>query len=174
MFAKCSGMQLFDRLLRWWHEADTARRIRRHGFTIIYVGDYRTAPTWAYTVGFAETLGGPELVVFDVPKLAANDILSHMFHELKAGRLVIADGDEALGADKRCIWRRVHTDQLNEWLTLACLRLQARGANPRDLEAYQLVLSDADDRLPWEDGYEERLRDRQQMLYLPREAAHTP
>lgn len=36
-----------------------------------------------------------------------------------------------------------------------------------EFEAYQLVLGDADGRLPWEVGYDEHLRPRQRALYEP-------
>lgn len=45
-------------------------RLAQHGWTAVYVGDYRTAPTWTYTI--AETLGAPEVIVFDLPQDTAN------------------------------------------------------------------------------------------------------
>jgi len=42
---------VFSSLLRLWHSRDTDRRIRKHGWTAIYVGDYVSAPSWVYTVG---------------------------------------------------------------------------------------------------------------------------
>ena len=48
----------------------------------------------------------------------------------------------------------------------------ALGADgPRGFEAYQLVLSDAEGKLPWEAGYDERLRPLQVALWDPPEAA---
>ncbi|WP_414693951.1 DUF4262 domain-containing protein [Phenylobacterium sp.] len=55
---------LLERAYHRWH---TKRRVRRHGWTAIYVGDYQSAPTWAYTIGFHASFGAPEVVVFDVP-----------------------------------------------------------------------------------------------------------
>ena len=51
------------------------RRIEEHGWTAVYVGDYSTAPTWTYTIGFDETLGQPEVIVFDIPQDSANALL---------------------------------------------------------------------------------------------------
>lgn len=72
------------------------------------------------------------------------------------------------------VWRKVHPSQLQNgetlWLGLAetfQLTLQ-----PRDtFEAFQLVLSYQQGRLPWETGYDQRLRERQPWLWEPLELA---
>ena len=62
------------------------RRIEEHGWTAVYVGDYSTAPTWTYTIGFDETLGQPEVIVFDIPQDSANALLWEVFTQIKEGR----------------------------------------------------------------------------------------
>ncbi|WP_331085818.1 DUF4262 domain-containing protein [Phenylobacterium sp.] len=68
------------------------RRIEEHGWTAVYVGDYSTAPTWTYTIGFDETLGQPEVIVFDIPQDSANALLWEVFAQIKDGRLILEDG----------------------------------------------------------------------------------
>ena len=63
---------------RAFHRWDIRRRIRRRDWTAIYVGDYRSAPTWAYTIGFHAALGAPEVIIFDIPIASANGL----FHEI--------------------------------------------------------------------------------------------
>src|SRR5215218_2414031 len=91
MFANCSQGRaaMLNWLLRKFHVSDTDRRIRKHGWTAIYVGDYSTAPTWVYTVGFDETLNQPEVIVFDVTQEIANQLLWMVFEELRSGSLVL-------------------------------------------------------------------------------------
>ena len=62
-------------------------------------------------------------------------------------------------------------DDEEPWLGIALVFDSISNGAPGDFEAYQLVLSDADGRLPWEAGYDERLRPRQRELYLPTAAA---
>ena len=159
-------------LLRWWHDRDTDRRIRKHGWTAIYVGDYASAPTWVYTVGIGQRLGQPELVIFDVPKETAAELLWRAFNELKEGILVLEDGKPWLTGetDNPLVWRRVHQTQVESptgWFTLAVERRALHAGRLSTLEVFQLVLSDGGGRLPWEPGYEEGLRARQPALYLP-------
>lgn len=152
-------------------------RVEKHGWTAIYVGDYRTAPTWTYTIGFDGTLGQPEVIVFDIPQAAAGALLSEVFTELKEGRLRLEDGMVwPEGEERPSVWRKVHSTQIESdkgWLTLACVRSFKRHGMPFGFEAFQLVLSDNEGRLPWETGYDERLRPLQPALYLPLEAEAT-
>lgn len=159
-------MNLLDRLRSWWVQRDQDRAIRRHGWTGIYVGDYRTAPTWAYTIGLDETLGHPEIVVFDAPQEAVNALFWRVFEEIRTAELVIEDGLEwPVGEEGRAAWRKVHPDHVDEWLTFACMRRASRTGEVVGLAAYQFVLADAGGHLPWEPGYDEGLRHLQKPLW---------
>lgn len=159
-------------LVSWWHRRDTRARIRRHGWTAIYVGDYRSAPTWVYTVGFDETLNQPEVVIFDLPRAAAAEVLWDIFTELKDKALVFEDGKVWRDSEGHpSVWRKVHPSQIDSdenWFGLAVGRRAEVTGQPFGLEVFQLVLSDGEGRLPWADGYDERLRPLQPELYLPR------
>ena len=151
-----------------------ADAIEAHGWTGIYVGDYETAPTWTYTIGFDETLGQPEVIVFDLPQDSANALLWEVFTQLKDGRLVLEDGKVwPEGGALPSVWRKVHQTQLESeegWFTLASMRSLVRKLTPFGFDAFQLVLSDNDGRLPWDEGYDERLRRLQPALYMPLES----
>ena len=159
-------MGLLNQLFVRWCLFGAGRRIRRHGFQATYVGAYDTPPAWSYTVGFDETLNHPELVVFDLPKKSAVCTLGYFYDEIRAGRVLVEDGGDASASNTRCVWRKAHPDQLPEWLPLALWRRYAVTGKRHGLEAFQLVLSDPDGRLPWEDGYDERLRTLQPALWL--------
>lgn len=154
------------------------RKIKQVGWTAIYVGDYQTAPTWTYTMGFADTLGQPEVIVFDIPRDSASALLWEVFTQLKDGRLVLEDGKVWPEDQERpCVWRRVDRSQIESedgWFTLAIARSFAASGGPFDFDAFQLVLSDNEGRMPWDDGYDEQLRRLQPALYLPRDPDATP
>src|SRR3569623_346303 len=164
-------------LKRALHRWDIDGRIRRSGWTGIYVGDYRSAPAWAYTIGFPVLLGAPEIIVFDLPKKVADGIFNAVFRQLKAGELTIRDGETWGLGDKPATWRKVHPSQLEDdeepWLGLAQTFDVILATTPREFEAFQLVLCDAAGRLPWDTDYDERLRPLQRELYLPRAATPT-
>ncbi len=158
-----------------FHLWDTKRRVRRLGWTAIYVGDYRSAPTWAYSIGFHMTLGAPEVIVFDLPMASTNALFHEVYSDLKDGGLVLRDGEPWRPGqfDNPLVWRAVHPSRLydsdpeNPWLGLAEDFAAILAPEKGPITAYQLVVSDGDGHLPWDPQYDERLRPRQRELYLP-------
>jgi hypothetical protein len=162
-------------LQRLYHQWDTRRRVSRFGWTAIYVGDYQSAPAWAYTIGFHASLGAPEVIIFDVPMASANGVFHEVYSDLKAGKLVMRDKEEwRPGAHEHpLVWREVHPSRLyendpeNPWLGLAENFAMILAPKRGDFRAFQLVVSDPNGHLPWEPQYDERLRPLQRELYLP-------
>lgn len=154
------------------------RDVRKRGWRGIYVGDYQgPPPSWAYTVGFWESAGSPEIIVFDLPRQAANDLLWNAYTQLRSGDLTIRDGEPWTAENGVSpVWRRVHPSQLDAdegWFALArWYRFRQTGRD--DLEVFQLVLPDNAGALPWQPGYDEQLRPLQPALYLPAGVAEPP
>ncbi len=162
---------MFERLRDAWELFDIDRRVRRHGWTAIYVGAYGDPPSWVYSVGFDELLDQPEIIVFDVTREAATDLLWEAYQQLKDGELRLDDGAVWTGFDGIApIWRKVHPSQVSGaegWLKLAARRRHKRTGQRFGPEAFQLVLPGPAGLFPWDDGYNEHLRHRQPALYLP-------
>ena len=171
---------MFDTIWRAFHRWDFAHRIRRFGWTGTYVGDYQSAPTWAYTIGFHASLGAPEVIVFDVPKASANGLFHEIYKELEAGKLVIRDLEPWRPGEFQnpVVWRKVHESRLydqdpeNPWLGLAEDFAKILAPEKGPITAFQLVMSDSGGHLPWEADYDEALRPLQRELYLPTPAAN--
>ncbi|WP_337186897.1 DUF4262 domain-containing protein [Phenylobacterium sp.] len=163
---------MFEKLRRDWHMRDIDARIRRHGWMAMYVGDYRTSPTWAYSIGFEERLGRPEVIVFDVTREDAHSLLWWIYTSVESGDLRMVDGEawapegEVIG-----VWRDVHPTQVDAadgWFA-AGLERRTRKGKDGGLRAFQLVVRDGAQKFPWDAGYDERLRHRQPALYIPAE-----
>lgn len=162
---------MFEKLRRAKHLRDLDERIRKFGWTAICVGAYEAVLTWAYTMGFAETLGQPEMIVFDAPAAVANGLFHRAFEELRSGALTMEDGKAwVVEGDRIGVWRQVHPSRVDadDWLLATVNRREAQ-TGERRLDVFQLVCADPDGRLPWEGGYDESLRPRQPALYLSAE-----
>jgi hypothetical protein len=168
---------MFSFLRHARHRWKLKKRIRRFGWTAMYIGDYHSVPTWAYSIGFHSSLGAPEVVVFDIPMADANGLFHQIYNDLKAG-LVIRDGEpwRPEEIDPPLIWRAVHYSRLydrdpeNPWLGLAEDFAAMLAPERGPITAFQLVVSDPQGHRPWDAGYDERLRTRQRELYLPAQA----
>jgi hypothetical protein len=161
---------MFDKLRREWHLRDIDKRIQRHGWVAQYVGDYEESPAWAYSIGFSEALGQPEVIVFDVTQADASSLLWWIYKSLEGGELKLADREawapegEVIG-----VWREVHQSQADTedgWFA-AGLEHRSRKRTAEPFRAFQLVFRDGAEKFPWDEGYDERLRMKQPALYLP-------
>jgi hypothetical protein len=149
------------------------RTVRKHGWAPARVGRYgEHVPSWVHSVGFQETLGQPEVILFDTPHPQGVTILWQAFEALKAGVLTLADGFTLRleDADYDFVWRKVHPSQFasgHRWFNLATAPRPSNRDPSGELSAFQLVLCDQQGKLPWDAGYDETARARQPALWLP-------
>lgn len=146
------------------------RRIRRFGHTALSIGRYGSDCIWAYSLGFMETYGHPEVIAFDMPPNIANSAFWRVAERLKAGEVFDQDGQPWIIEDEEIgVWRRVHPTQIDApegWFSAGRL-YRGRYTRRADYRVMQLVLRDEASRYPWDPGYDETLRWRQPALYQP-------
>lgn len=108
---------------------------------------------WAYTIGLPD-LGFPELICVVPSADGAANMLHEAQEHLARGDLVLEDGLRWDGLGFECCWRRVDESQylaLNMFF-LSKLRRERRTGKRDAVEAYQLFLSDDQNRYPWDPG----------------------
>lgn len=153
-----------------WDDAQTLRRIKKHGWTGIAVGD-GTPDAWAYSVGFGN-LASPEVVVCGVPQDISNGLMWEAYRQIQVGRLVLSDMLEWPLEDWKPIWRKVHESQVDEDLFNYALWYRRKLKQGGELEVYQLVFPDPETGFyPWQPGCPDVVREGQFQLYLPRSEA---
>ena len=132
--------------------------------------------TWAYTIGFQRSADAPEVIAFDIPQDTANAVFHEVFRQLRAGELVMRDGERWMPDDIVMTWRKVHPSRFVDdpeqlWFALAHDFHLLLGSSGKEFEAYQLVIGDGEGHLPWEPGYDETIRCRQRALWEPAKLA---
>ena len=152
------------------YERDIITNVNNSGCHINHVIDPEGKdPEFAYSVGFTQTVGQPEVIVFGLGDLMVS-MINNCLDQCREG-LDLRDGVEVpdLLRDHRCIARAVHPswimiDYLNSAMWFHKSQLN------RNLEqVVQLVWPDASNgRLPWEEGCGELVIASQPALYEPR------
>lgn len=145
--------------------------VQEHGFHSMGVHADTEVPGFRYSIGFWETLGSPEVIIFGLDLKLMHNMLWEMFRQIKSGAR-LADGarwSELIeGFD--CISRPVHPSQMREHFGYALWYRRYRKQNVQDLQAYQLFWPGRQQGLyPWDPDCVQEVRDHQPTLYLPRE-----
>lgn len=152
------------RLFLW----DTFRTVQKHGYTAIYISG-EDGPSFGYSVGYRESLGSPEIIMFGFPPEYVNGLVGEAFQQLKAGKLRLADNARWELEDMPALaWRAVHPSQIRrDHFNVAMIRAEKLGRAASDLSAFQLFAPDPGGRFPWEDGFDMDYEPRQPELYVP-------
>lgn len=146
--------------------------VEKYGFHSLNVGAGNDEPGFRYSIGFWETIGAPDILVFALDSKLTHNMLWEMFRQLKAGAK-LADGARwpnlIEGFD--CISRPVHPSQMREYFGFGLWYHRYRGVDPDTLKAYQLFWPGAKQGLfPWESGCVAEVIADQPLLYLPRKS----
>lgn len=151
----------------WLARRELVAGIRRRGWvqTHVPVGDLG----FTYTIGFMETLGAPEIIMFGVTKGQGLHMAREIWRDLKSGALTLADqGRWPPEEAQRIMFRDVHPTQVRrEYLNAAIWRHTDRGLTRDSLRVVQVCWPDTQGVFPWEAGYDPAYRPRQFALYEP-------
>lgn len=154
------------------YEQRIVDNIDEHGWFCVVVTDGDDAEAFAYSVGFEQTLGSPECIVFGLPPDLMHSMLWNVFRQIRDGaRLSNGRRWSGLLEGFDCITRPVHPSQITrEHFNSALWHWGDPAERGRELTAFQLFWPGAVDGLfPWESGSSDGVRERQPLLYLPRE-----
>ena len=117
-------------------------------------------PGYAYTIGFPERFGFPEVVVFGLTPVAASGLVDLVALQLEGGVEIPRDVplQGLLDNDLRCVFATVDVE------TEIDLFVTGRSWHRGSFEAVQLLWPDRMGWLPYEDGFDHRLRMAQPMV----------
>ncbi|MGQ0589911.1 MAG: DUF4262 domain-containing protein [Sphingosinicella sp.] len=159
------------------YELELMDAVREHGWFCLCVGadPESQAPGFAYSIGFMETLGTPEFILFGLDFELMHAMLWEVFHQLQDGRKV-HDGDRMSGVigGFDCIIRDVHPSSIvPEFFNSALWYRRHRCGTDDGFRAMQIVWPGAvDGRFPWEPEADPFVQECQPPLYLPNRGLH--
>ena len=118
-------------------------------------------PGYSYTIGFPEKFGCPEVVIFGLTPVATKGILDLVAQQLSAGVEIPLDAPIVglLDNELRCVFASVDLGQWGSYFStgIAWHRGDA-------FRVVQLLWPDRQGWLPYEDGFDHRVRSAQPMI----------
>lgn len=129
--------------------------VREHGCHINYVFDPDgEMPAYAYSVGFQETVGQPEVIVFGLSMDVMKFMINQTLQQCREG-LLLEDGAELNGLleGHRCIVCEVSPANITREFFNSAIWFRNHVAGEEMDAAFQIVWPGAKDGLfPWEEG----------------------
>ena len=144
--------------------------IKKHGcFCMCVFGDEHRPP-WTYSIGISITVpGAAEIMVYGLDPENAAGIINIILEQMKEGRAFEAGKEyDGILQDLSVYFGRVEKQHYDDHFGQAIN--YHRGF---DFAVWQLVWPDTAGRFPWQDGFEERLREAQPLLFeAPSQKGH--
>lgn len=152
-------------------DQDMVDAIAEHGWFGVHVLEEEGLPGFSYSIGFWESVGAPDFLIYGLPKDLTHSMMWELFRQLKAG-LAVEDGARVSnlleGCD--CIIRPIHESHFREHLGSAIWYRHFKLGHRDGLRAWQVFWPGRQQGLfPWEPGCDATVRVLQPPLYLPDE-----
>jgi Domain of unknown function (DUF4262) len=150
------------------YESEIVQNVKDYGCHVTSVFDPdAVAPSFAYSTGFWETVGQPEVIILGLPSPMGPFAINETLRQCQAG-LQLLDGQRIEGLfeefDVTCVARIVDASNLvPEYFNSAIWYRSMRTGRPLD-EALQLVWA-YEGFFPWDDGAPAELFEDQPLLY---------
>lgn len=150
------------------YERELLKIIKQIGFRVICVHDDKGgSPSFAYSVGFPDLIGQPEVIVFGLPFEIMGHMIGTLSDQCRAG-LHMEDGMavEGLLEGHVCIPRAVKPEHIVTDYFNSAMWYQQRQTGTDMAAAFQIVWPSAKTGLfPWDAGCADEVRALQPALY---------
>ena len=151
------------------YERELLENIRERGHQITGVsGD----PPWAYSIGYWESAGQPEYVVFGQSFSLMGSMIKQLATDVHNKSVEVFDGAEVTGLidGYTCVLRRVHSTQIVRDIFNSAMWYHELKTGQPLVSVYQIVWPSVRDHLyPWDDDCPPAVSAEQPGLYLPRD-----
>ena len=118
-------------------------------------------PSYAYSIGFPDAVGFPDVAILGLTPVAANGLATLIADACRGGTEIPLDVEVVglLDNDLRCMFASIDTEALATWFATSIA--WHRGAFP---SIVQLLYPDRNGFLPYEPGFDQRMRFAQPVL----------
>ncbi|ENW07933.1 DUF4262 domain-containing protein [Acinetobacter beijerinckii] len=132
----------------------TKLNIEKYGLQVIGISATDYLPSFSYSIGLYENYQHPEIICFGLPTDLAYTIINDVANLIKNGKIIALNqeyGDQIF-KETRAQFLHVDVKNIEDYFGAALNYYQHD-----NFPALQLVWADRNNKLPWEDGFEEKL-----------------
>ena len=128
-----------------------AGHIEKYGWHCLHVAPCQDdEEPFSYSIGFTESYGAPEVLVFGLPHDKAHGLLDACASALKKGHAITPEVEdpELLSGGYKVVFKRVRPECFDKYLGTA-----DRYYRGKPFGAVVMFLPDSEHRFPWQAGY---------------------
>lgn len=139
---------------------DTKSNIDKFGLQVIMVGSTSYSPSFAYSIGLTQTYNHPEIICFGLPNGIGHGLINDIAEIIKKGETIDTEKIYTeIFKDSRAAFIKVDKRNINDYFGAALNYYGNKSFN-----ALQVVWTDRNDKLPWEENFEEEFLYKQPLL----------
>jgi hypothetical protein len=131
----------------------TKFNIEKYGLQVMGINETDYLPSFSYSIGLYESYQHPEIICFGLPTDLAHTTINDVANLIKDGETIVLNqeyGDQIF-KESRAQFLQVDAKNIEDYFGAALNYYQHE-----NFSALQLVWADRNNKLPWEDGFEER------------------
>jgi hypothetical protein len=139
---------------------NTKLNIEKFGLQVIMVGKTSYCPSFAYSIGLTQTYNHPEIICFGLPNDLGRAIINDIAEIIKKGETIeIGKIYTEIFKDSRAVFLKVDERNIDDYFGAALSYY-----DDKNFDALQIVWTDRNDKLPWEENFEEEFLYKQPLL----------
>jgi hypothetical protein len=139
---------------------NTKLNIDKFGLQVIMVSSTSYCPSFAYSIGLTQTYNHPEIICFGLSNDLGHAIINDIAEIIKSGeRFEAGKISTEIFKDSKAAFINVDKRNISDYFGAA---LNYYGE--KIFDALQVVWTDRNDKLPWEDNFEEEFLYKQPLL----------
>lgn len=139
---------------------DIKLNIDKFGFQVIMVGSTCYCPSFAYSIGLTQKFNHPEIICFGLPNDIGHAIINDIAEIVQKGEKIESGKIYTeIFSESRATFLKVDKRNIGDYFGAA---LNYYG--DKSFEALQVVWTDRNDKLPWENNFEEEFLFKQPLL----------
>jgi hypothetical protein len=140
--------------------SNTTLNIDKFGLQVIMVGSTGYIPSFAYSIGLTQTYQHPEIICFGLPNAVGHAIINDIAEIIQNGEKIDTGRNyTGIFKDSRAAFIKVEKRNIDDYFGAALNYYGDKG-----FDALQVVWTDRNDKLPWEDNFEEEFLYKQPLL----------
>jgi len=138
----------------------TKDHIDKYGLSVIKINATEYLPSFAYSVGLKESLNHPEIICFGLNGQLLHELINDVAKIISdEGKINTNKEYKNIFQNSRAKFLKIDKRNIEDYFGVAI-----KYFGTKEIEGFQLIWTDRNDKFPWENGFEEEFKFKQPLL----------